>query len=664
MTRTSYTSTPSTLQHILPIITHRQTPNAFRNDSNILTGGPQQAFILIRRTDSLAMFDKGQKLFIRSSPDVTLRRSGVIEPGRVMYAITMSPQANMFAVDTKRSYIFARTSYHIIPSVNIETILTKSFGFLFESLVSLRMFAQALTPLERRRTSRSISSATLAWGLKTRLEEILDTLRRIRILQSSPKSYHPSLFSTTSMVSPIFPIDDRLTMFNMLNRYFWPHCAAYQSFLAQVKKLLESRNAPESYDAFGVQRLTEDDLLPGAWLKIPILIALGTLKHTALDWEGLGETLPEVVASSIVCCRLLGTGEVMDAFVFVLNSTSSSDRGRTSGIRPSSISVAADPTPFMSQCSPRDPGLNVLYGCAFHYSIYRALTSFLGMDGNLQVVHDTSTDFITVWNEMFVNNDFLNAQTGVMDPRHMFGTSNFDVFRWPSLVNGMLRSALGTFVTSIVMPGLVMYYYGEEQNFYTRQAMPAKQAWKRHGCYQLGCTQYFNMPLSKAFIRCKDNRNTLDHLDPTDPTRRLFIQFNFLCTTYSAPQDGFSLIELGNWTTYRALTSFLGMDRNLQVAYDTSRLSLPPQCRVPRTVAAPYQGRNAGGLFCLQCDQGGLRKKSVGVAGHVNSFPNPDPMDIAALDEKPVKTRGIKVDPKAEVARPELKCQTRLEAPE
>ncbi|KIK62196.1 glycosyltransferase family 5 protein, partial [Collybiopsis luxurians FD-317 M1] len=72
-----------------------------------------------------------------------------------------------------------------------------------------------------------------------------------------------------------------------------------------------------------------------------------------------------------------------------------------------------------------------------------------------------------------------------------------------------------------------------------------------------------------------------------------------------------------------------------------------------------------------------LHQKSVGVAGvsdkygkrswarypalwmlkHVDSLPNPDPTDIAALDEKPVKTRGIKVDRKAEAARPELKRQ-------
>jgi alpha-1,3-glucan synthase len=97
---------------------------------------------------------------------------------------------------------------------------------------------------------------------------------------------------------------------------------------------------------------------------------------------------------------------------------------------------------------------NGLDAVAFHYSIYRSLTRFLGMDGNLDVAYDVDTNFVTAWNEMFVNNDFLNPVSGVIDPKHMYGTSNFDVFRWPSLQNGTQMSALGTFITTLVMPGL------------------------------------------------------------------------------------------------------------------------------------------------------------------------------------------------------------------
>jgi alpha-1,3-glucan synthase len=76
------------------------------------------------------------------------------------------------------------------------------------------------------------------------------------------------------------------------------------------------------------------------------------------------------------------------------------------------------------------------------------------MDGNLAVAYDIDLNFVTAWNQMFVNNDFLNAHTGLVDPRHMYGTSNFDVFRWPSLENGTQRSVLATFVTSLIMPGI------------------------------------------------------------------------------------------------------------------------------------------------------------------------------------------------------------------
>ncbi|KIL69786.1 glycosyltransferase family 5 protein [Amanita muscaria Koide BX008] len=236
-------------------------------------------------------------------------------------------------------------------------------------------------------------------------------------------------------------------------------------------------------------------------------------------------------------------------------------RGRTPMQRPSYFSVAANLTANQTAFFLRDAPLNALDGVAFHYSIYRSLTRFLGMDGNLQVAFDIDVNFVTAWNQMFLDNDFLNAATGKLDPRHMYGTSNFDVFRWPSLVNGTQMSALGTFITSLVLPGIPLYYYGEEQNFYLydnsasnylygRQAMTSNTAWKRHGCYQLGSEQYFNMPLGKALVGCYDDWNGLDHFDPTSDARRLFAQFNYLRTVYGALQDGFDLIQQGNWTYF------------------------------------------------------------------------------------------------------------------
>lgn len=44
-------------------------------------------------------------------------------------------------------------------------------------------------------------------------------------------------------------------------------------------------------------------------------------------------------------------------------------------------------------------------------------------------------------------------------------------------------------------------------------------------------------------------------------------------------------------------------------------------------------------------------------AQHADSLLNLDPTDIAVLDEKPAKSRGIKADRKTAAARPELKRQ-------
>lgn len=131
-------------------------------------------------------------------------------------------------------------------------------------------------------------------------------------------------------------------------------------------------------------------------------------------------------------------------------------RGRTPDQLPGGFSQAANVTEADSEYFLRPQGQNGLDSYAFHYSIYRSLTRFLGMDGNLAVAYDLDSNFITAWNEMFVDDDFLNANNGVIDPKHMFGASNFDLFRWPSLENGTMRSALGLFITNLIMPGMTL----------------------------------------------------------------------------------------------------------------------------------------------------------------------------------------------------------------
>ena len=142
-------------------------------------------------------------------------------------------------------------------------------------------------------------------------------------------------------------------------------------------------------------------------------------------------------------------------------------RGRQPNQRPS-YPVAANLTGAASESQYflRDSGKNGIDAITFHYSIYRYLTRFLGMDGNLEAAYDLSPDFVTGWNQMFVDNDFVNPNTGQIDPKHMFGTSNFDVYRWPSLTNGTMRQSLATFITTLLIPGIPLIFYGEEQGFY------------------------------------------------------------------------------------------------------------------------------------------------------------------------------------------------------
>jgi alpha-1,3-glucan synthase len=56
------------------------------------------------------------------------------------------------------------------------------------------------------------------------------------------------------------------------------------------------------------------------------------------------------------------------------------------------------------------------------------------------------------------------------------------------------------------------------------------------------------MPLNKGILGCFDNRNSLDHFDPTAPSKRMFAHFLYLRSVYAVLQDGFDLVQRGNWT--------------------------------------------------------------------------------------------------------------------
>lgn len=236
-------------------------------------------------------------------------------------------------------------------------------------------------------------------------------------------------------------------------------------------------------------------------------------------------------------------------------------RGRTPTLRPSDFGAAINLTQDQSQFFLREEGLAGLDSANFHYSIYRSLARFLGMDGNLNVAYDVSVNFVIAWNEMVVSNEFINSQTNEFDPRHQLGTGNHDVFRWSGLTNGTQRQQLGQFIVNILFPGQPLLWYGEEQEFYImdngaanylygRQSMISNEAWKRHGCYRLGSEQYYNMPYDKVLTGCDDPWNALDHFDPTAAARRTLRHQMSARSRYPALQDGFNLVQRGNWTHF------------------------------------------------------------------------------------------------------------------
>ena len=235
-------------------------------------------------------------------------------------------------------------------------------------------------------------------------------------------------------------------------------------------------------------------------------------------------------------------------------------RGRQPDMAPENLTVAATMTNNSAdKYFIRDPEHGALDAAAFHYTVYRTLTRFLGMDGNLEAGYDSPRNFVDMWNNFLVTNDFVNPNTGEVDPRHMYGVTNQDVFRWPAITNGVERQLLGHFITTIHMPGSPLLLWGEEQAFYVldntasnyifgRQAMSSATAWQTHGCYHLSSTQFFNMPLNASRRGCHDDTVSFDHRDPAHPVRNIIHHMNQLREQYPVLQDGFFLQQLSNQT--------------------------------------------------------------------------------------------------------------------
>ncbi|KAK3384909.1 alpha-1,3-glucan synthase [Podospora didyma] len=211
----------------------------------------------------------------------------------------------------------------------------------------------------------------------------------------------------------------------------------------------------------------------------------------------------------------------------------------------------------------RDPGQVALDAAAFSYSVYRFMTRFLGMDGNLEAGYDLQPNWVQAWNQMLLTNDFVNANPGrgTFDPRHMNGVTNQDVFRWPGIRQGTERMLLGQFITTILLPGIPLLLWGEEQAFYVldntadnyifgRQAMSPSPAWYMHGCYAGSSTQYFEMPLDSTLRGCEDVKNSYDHRDPSSPVRNILKTMFHLRDQFPSIKEGVFLKELSNKTEH------------------------------------------------------------------------------------------------------------------
>lgn len=218
----------------------------------------------------------------------------------------------------------------------------------------------------------------------------------------------------------------------------------------------------------------------------------------------------------------------------------------------------------------REDGHQALDSAAFHYSTYRALMRFLGLDGNLLAANDAPTNFQDQWGVLMATNDMNNAITGEFDPRHMYGVSNQDVLRWPGLTNGTERQLLGDFIISLLMPGIPLVSWGEEQAFYVldntasnyiygRQAMSSAQAWQMHGCNVVENHNLNNAPYNTSRTGCTDYSNALDHRDPSHPVYGVLKQMFELRERYPVLNDGWVVSELSSQTFNYTLPGSFGV---------------------------------------------------------------------------------------------------------
>lgn len=240
-------------------------------------------------------------------------------------------------------------------------------------------------------------------------------------------------------------------------------------------------------------------------------------------------------------------------------------RGKQSNQKFSDLSTALNATGSDDTAYIRDKGQNAIDAAAFHYSVFRFLTRFLGLSGaNLESGYDLPTDWVDSVSQMVLTNDLVNPNTAEFDPRHMYGVTNQDNFRWPAISQGIERELLGFFMTTLFMPGIPLVYYGQEQGLYVltstadnyifgRQPMSPAPSSMLHGCYGLGSTSFVGFPLDQALRGCEDEGVSRDHRDPSHPLRNILKAMYSMRDNYNTLSEGWLVQQLSNQTHYQTL---------------------------------------------------------------------------------------------------------------
>ncbi|KAH7907786.1 Dopey, N-terminal-domain-containing protein, partial [Hygrophoropsis aurantiaca] len=165
-------------------------------------------------------------------------------------------------------------------------------------------------------TTNNQTNVDVLWDPVTWLPSVLDSLELETMTFPLVDQIVSQLITLhqSSAIQPALSIDNRHTIRRMIKKIFkflHPNWVIYhvravnliwsleattghshvESVIAQSMTSPESRNVYDSYEAFGVLwRLTEDDLLPGVRLKVPMTMVLETLKHDNPNLRRVGET--------------------------------------------------------------------------------------------------------------------------------------------------------------------------------------------------------------------------------------------------------------------------------------------------------------------------------------------------------------------------------------